>query len=89
MKKGKITSSDGRVLLNKITIKVLKDGASYKYFGAIQSDGTKHHEASEKDTKNKTEWWKYSNKNKYMSNFITKILFCLSRLDRDKIKANR
>ena len=85
MKKGKITSSDGRVLLNKITIKVLKEGASYKYLGAIQADGTKHHEASEKDTKNKIEWWKYNNQNKYMSNFITKILCCLSRLDWDKI----
>ena len=29
---------------------------------------------SEKDTRNRIEWWKYNNRKKYLSNFITKIL---------------
>ena len=43
---------------------------------------------SEKDTRNGTEWWKYNSRNKYMDNSITKILCCLSRLDRGRIRAN-
>ena len=43
---------------------------------------------SEKDTRNEIEWWKYKNRNKYTDNFITKILCCLSRLDRGRIRAN-
>ena len=31
---------------------------------------------------------KMANRNKYMSNFITKIHCCLSRLDRGRIRAN-
>ena len=43
---------------------------------------------SEKYTKNETEWWKHNSRNKYMSNCITKILCCSSRLDRGRIRAN-
>ena len=42
----------------------------------------------EKDTGNEIEWWKYNNKNKYMGHFITKLLYCLSRLDKGRIRAN-
>ena len=42
---------------------------------------------SEKDTRNQIEWQKYNNRKKYMGNFITKILCCLSRLDRGHIRA--
>ena len=48
MKKGKMANSDGIVLPNKITIKGLKKGDSYKYLGLIQVDGMKHHEMKEK-----------------------------------------
>ena len=43
---------------------------------------------SEKDTRKETECWTYNSRNKYMGNFITKILCCLSRLDRGRIRAN-
>ena len=43
---------------------------------------------SEKDTRHKTEWCKYQNRNKHMGNFVTKILCCYSRLDRGRIRAN-
>ena len=33
---------------NKLPIKGLKEGTSYKFFGVIQADGTKHHEMKEK-----------------------------------------
>ena len=45
-------------------------------------------QTSEKDTRNKFEWWKYNHRNKCIGNFITKILSCFSRLDRGRIKAN-
>ena len=48
MKKGKVADSNGTELPNKSTIKRRKDGDSHKYFGAIQTDGTKHHEKKEK-----------------------------------------
>ena len=48
MKKGKMAKSDGIALLNKTTMKVLKEGDTYKYLGVIQADGTKHHEMKEK-----------------------------------------
>ena len=41
-----------------------------------------------KDTRNKIEWWKHNNMNKYIGNFITKILCCLPRLGRDRIRAH-
>ena len=44
MKKGKMANSDGIVLLNKTTMKLLKEVDSYKYSGTIQADGMKHHE---------------------------------------------
>ena len=44
MKKGKMANSDGIVLLNKTTMKLLKEVDSYKYSGIIQADGMKHHE---------------------------------------------
>ena len=46
--KGKITNSDGIALLNKTTIKELKVDDSYKYLGAIQADGMKHHAMKKK-----------------------------------------
>ena len=48
MKKGKVTNSDGIVLLNKTTVKGLKEDDTYKYLGVIQVDGMKHHEMKEK-----------------------------------------
>ena len=48
LKKGKMTSSDGIVLLSKTTMKGLKDGDGYKYLGVIQADRMKHHEMKEK-----------------------------------------
>ena len=41
---------------------------------------------SEKDTRNEIEWWKYNNSNKYMGNFITKLLYCLSSSGRGRIR---
>ena len=86
MKEGKMSNSDGIALPNKTTMKGLKVGDSYKYLGVIQVDGTKHHEMKEKV---KTEYYRqYNSRNKYMSNFNTKIRCCLSRLDRGRIRAN-
>ena len=48
MKKGKMANSDGIALLNKITMKGLKEGDSYKYLGVIRVDGMKHYEMKEK-----------------------------------------
>ena len=55
MKKGKMTKSDGIALLNKTTMKGLKEDYSYKNLGVIQADGLKHHEIKEKV---KTEYYK-------------------------------
>ena len=41
---------------------------------------------NEKDTRNKIEWWKFNSRNKHIGNFITKILCCLSILDRVRIR---
>ena len=97
MKKGMMANSD-RIALHNKTMKGLKEGDSYWNIGVIQAAGIKHQEmkekvktvlkTSQKDTGNEIEWWKYNNRNKYMSNFITKILHCLSRLDRGRISAN-
>ena len=48
MKKRKMATSDETALPNKTTMKVLKEGDSYEYFGIIQTGGTKHHEMKEK-----------------------------------------
>ena len=48
IKKGKMSNSDGIVLPNRITLKGLKEGDSYKYLGVIQADGMKQHEMKEK-----------------------------------------
>ena len=42
MKKGKLANSDRMALLNKTTMKGLKEGDSYKYLGIIQAGETKH-----------------------------------------------
>ena len=55
MKKGKIAKSDQISLPNKTTMKGLKEGDCYKYFGVIQADGMKHHEMKEKI---KTEYYR-------------------------------
>ena len=47
-RKGKMASSDGIALPNKITMKGPKEGGSYEYLGVIQADGTKHHKMREK-----------------------------------------
>ena len=47
VKKEKMANSDGVALLNKTTMKGLKQGDSYKYLGVVQADGTKHHETKE------------------------------------------
>ena len=52
---GKMANSDGIVLPNKTTMKGLKQGDTYKYLGAIQADGTIHHEMEEKV---KTEYYR-------------------------------
>ena len=44
MQNRNMANSDGIPLLNKTTMKGLKDGDSYKYLGVIQADRTKHHE---------------------------------------------
>ena len=74
-------------------MKGLEEDDSYKYLGIIQAYGMKKGQnsillTSEKNTRNKTEWWKYNNRNKYMGIFITNILCCLSRFNRDRIRAN-
>ena len=51
MKKGKMANSDGIALLNKTTMKGLKEGESYKYLGVIQAG----HEMKEKV---KTEYYR-------------------------------
>ena len=91
-------ANSDRIALHNKTMKGLKEGDSYWNIGVIQAAGIKHQEmkekvktvlkTSQKDTGNEIEWWKYNNRNKYMSNFITKILHCLSRLDRGRISAN-
>ena len=48
MKKGKMTSSDGKALPNETTMKGLKEGDSYMCLGTIQTGGTKHHQVKEK-----------------------------------------
>ena len=55
MKNGKMANSDGIALLNKTTMKGLKQGDSYKYLGVIQADGMKCHEMKEKV---KTEYYR-------------------------------
>ena len=55
LKKEKMANSDGITLLNKTTMKGLKEGDSYKYVGVIQADGMKHHEMKEKV---KTEYYR-------------------------------
>ena len=88
--------SDGIALPNKVTMKGLKEGDSWKCLGVIQVDGTKHHEMKEKV---KTEYYRRVRKMletklniitgmNTWANFITKILSCLSRLDRSRIRAN-
>ena len=42
MKKGKLANSDRMALLNKTTMKGLKEGDSYKYLGIIQAGETKY-----------------------------------------------
>ena len=65
-------------------MKELKEGGSYKDLEVIQANVTMHHGMKEKV---KTDY--RDNRNKYMSNFISKILYYLSRLGRDRIRANR
>ena len=48
MKKGKMANNDGIAILNKTTMKGLKEGDSYKYLGVIQANGMKRHEMKEK-----------------------------------------
>ena len=84
MKKGKMANSDGITLPNKTKMKGLKEGDSYKSLGEIQTcNDTRRNEGkrqnrvvwtTEKDTRNKIEWWIYNNRNKYKRNFINKIL---------------
>ena len=47
-KKGKMVNNDGIVLLNKTTIKGLKECGSYKYLEVIKAGRTDHHEMKEK-----------------------------------------
>ena len=47
-KKGKMVNNDGTVLLNKTTMKGLKERDSYKYSEVIQAGRTDHHEVKEK-----------------------------------------
>ena len=55
MKNGKMANSYGIALLNKTTMKGLKEGDSYKYLGVIQTDGMKCHAMKEKV---KTEYYR-------------------------------
>ena len=48
MKKGKMANSNGIALPNKIPMKGLKKGDSYKCLGVIGADGMKHHGMKEK-----------------------------------------
>ena len=52
MKKGKMANKDGIALLNKTTMKGLKQGDSYKYFVVKLADKTKHHEMKERQKTN-------------------------------------
>ena len=99
MKKGNMANSDGIALPNKTAIKRPKECDSYKYLGVIQVDGMKHHRMKGKV---KTVYYRRLRKilemklnggniitgKKIMGNFITKMLCCLSTLDRGIIRAN-
>lgn len=51
MKKGKMANIDEITLPNKTTIKVLKEGDSYKYLRVIRTDRMKNREMNRKKVK--------------------------------------